>query len=73
MAASHYKWNPSKEQIEAEIRRLGEIKLEAELRKTLQRQPSALRYLDRHRLLNPLALAVLVDQDISCEEWLRML
>ena len=35
MTTPQYNWNPSKEQIEAGIRRLGEIMLQAELRRTV--------------------------------------
>ena len=73
MTTPQYNWNPSKEQIEAGIRQLGEIKMQAELRTALQRHPWAARYLGSHRPLNPFALGVLLDQSVSCEEWARML
>ena len=72
MTTPYYNPSFSQEQKEA-LRRLHEALVHAELRTTLQRHPWAARHLERRRPLNPFALDVLLDQNISCEEWIRML
>lgn len=66
MTSSTLKYNPvySQQQKQA-LRRLHELRAQAELR------PAA-RHLSPGRRPNPFALSVLLDQSISCEEWIQL-
>ena len=73
MTSSTSQYNPvySQQQKEA-LHRLHESLVRAELRTALWRHPWAAKHLDHPRRPNPFALDVLLDQSISCEEWIQL-